>query len=120
MGRLAFTDADLDRLRQELLMLHATHPDIGSDAVQAELQRRGFDAVLARILDELPPASSPAAADSGPGEVHAVWRAHLAVLRREALKKELASAAAAELSAESWERRRALIRAAMPAEDDDG
>ena len=102
-------------------MLHATHPDIGSDAVQTELQRRGFDGVLARVLGDPPPGSSPAADDASGGEaVDAGWRAHLAVLRRNALKQELASAAAVELSAESWERRRALIRAAMPAEDDDG
>jgi hypothetical protein len=43
----------------------------------------------------------------------------MAVLRRLALKQELAGDAAAELSAEAWERRRALIRAAMPGADED-
>lgn len=120
LGRLAFADIDLDRLRQELLVLHATHPNIESEALQAELQRRGFDGALARVLGDPPPGSSPAPDETDESEaVHAGWRAHLAVLRRSALKQELASAAAVELSAESWERRRQLIRAAMPADDDD-
>ncbi|HYN37888.1 MAG TPA: DNA primase, partial [Rhodospirillales bacterium] len=89
LGRLAFADDELDQLRQQLLMLHATHPDIGSDVVQAELRRRGLDAALDRVLDHPLPKETAESTAAGAAE-DATWSAHMAVLRRLALKQELA------------------------------
>ena len=120
LGRLAFADAGLDRLRQELLTLHASSGDLDAAAIQAELRRRGLDAALDRVLDEQPAGSARGGhAVATEQAVDAVWAVEMALLRKLALKQELASEASADLSAEAWERRRALIRAAM-AEGDDG
>lgn len=122
LGRLEFAEADRDAMRQALLMLHAMRPQMESEDVRAELATRGFASLLAQVLDEVGAArSSGAGADAHSDRaVHAAWRANLAVLRRQALKQELSDAAAINnLSAELWEQRRALIRAAMPVEDED-
>lgn len=119
LGRLAFADSALDRLRQEVLVLHACPDDLDAAAMQAELRRRGQADSLARVLDD--PAVSPlmGPADATAQAVDAAWTAELTLLRKLALKQELAGEAT-DLSAEAWERRRALIRAAMAQGDDAG
>ena len=120
LGRLAFADAALDRLRQEMLALHADASELDAAAMQSELRRRGQAESLDRILDD--PAVSPLMGDAGETEqaLDAAWAVELTLLRKLALKQELAQEPAADLSAEAWERRRALIRAAMAPGDDAG
>ncbi len=112
-GRLAFADAALDQLRQLLLMLHATLGEPDAAAVQTEVRRRGFGTVLDRVIDDHRDGPAEAA-------VEAAWAAEIALLRQLSLRQELAREPAADLSAEAWERRRALIRAAMSAEKESG
>lgn len=119
LGRLTFSDARRDHLRQQVLMLHATNPELTGDALRAELRRRGLGDILQDIVKD--PATDLAAdrADATDiGAVHALWRANLGVLRRKALKGELEAGATAELSPEAWEQRRALIRQSLKVDED--
>jgi len=120
-GRLAFVDRDLDGLRQDLLALLSAGTDLESDPASL-LSRPGAAATLMRILDDPAVARSPSIGrDADPASVRASWAMHVALLRRDALKAELASHSADDVtSTEGWERRRALIQAAMQPADDDG
>ncbi|MBL8666159.1 MAG: DNA primase [Rhodospirillales bacterium] len=113
LGRLAFADAALDQLRQLLLVLHATLGDADAATVQEEVRRRGLGSVLDRVIGELPAAPAEQ-------EAEAAWAAEIALLHKLLLKQELAREPAADLSAEAWERRRALIRATLAAEKESG
>ncbi|MBK18484.1 MAG: DNA primase [Rhodospirillaceae bacterium] len=50
VGTLDFFDADLDKLRQEILLLYGLTPDLDSDGVRNHLQEKGFAAQLQSIL----------------------------------------------------------------------
>ena len=119
LGRLAFSDPRCDGLRQQVLMLHATNPQLTGDALRAELQRRGVGDVLQDVVDDPDTDLAAERVDATDiGTVHALWRANLGVLRRKALKGELQAAATAELSPEAWEQRRALIRQSLKVDED--
>jgi DNA primase len=118
LGRLTFADARRDGLRQRVLMLHASHPQIGSEEMRAELQRLGFADVLQELTDDRPTALSAGESEAArSGVVNALWRAHLAVLRRKALQRELKDGTL-ELSHDSWEQRRALIRQSLTLDEE--
>ena len=55
---------DLDRLRQELLRLHAAQPDLDRAALEGQLKEHGFSDVLERVLSrevyEAAPFAHPA------------------------------------------------------------
>jgi DNA primase len=120
LGRLVFSDARRDGLRQQVLMLHASHLRIGSEEMCAELRRLGFGDVLREVIgDRLGDLSADECDVARSEPVHASWRAHLAVLRRKALRRELKAGTTLELSHDSWEQRRALIRESL-AEEEEG
>ncbi len=50
LGTLDFFDPDLDKLRQEILLLYGSTPDLDSDAVYTHLQEAGFAAQMQAIL----------------------------------------------------------------------
>ena len=50
LGTLDFFDPDLDKLRQEILLLYGSTPDLDSDAVNTHLQEAGFASQVQAIL----------------------------------------------------------------------
>ena len=49
-GALEFSDPELDKLRQEILLLYAATPDLDTEAVQRHLKATGYSDALAAIF----------------------------------------------------------------------
>ncbi len=49
-GALEFSDPELDKLRQEILLLYAANPDLDSEAVRRHLKATGFSDGLAAVF----------------------------------------------------------------------
>src|SRR5690606_4048866 len=50
LGQLSFSDADLDKLRQETLLHYAAAPDLEIDGLLRHLKRTGSTDALAKVL----------------------------------------------------------------------
>ncbi len=49
-GSIDFSDAALDKLRQEILILYGSEPDLDTDSLKHHLITRGFDGLLSVVL----------------------------------------------------------------------
>ena len=108
LGTLDFFDPDLDKLRQEILLLYGSTPDLDSSAVNNQLREEGFAAQLQSIM--APDAIAHAGFARGETEIAAV-RLGIAEmvdgLREAGRRAELAEAERAyaeDPTAENWSR----------------
>lgn len=117
LGSMQMTDPAFEALRQELLLRLSSEATPSADELRMGLAEHA--AAVSRILDDPTVRfASALAADAAPAEVLEYWCGQLDLLHRSAVSTELAAMPVeAEVSQESWERRRALIEARFAADD---
>lgn len=49
-GSITFSDTALDKLRQEILLLYGSQPDLDTDSLKRHLKAQGFEGVLSIVL----------------------------------------------------------------------
>ena len=117
LGTLHFSDAALDKLRQEILLLYSAAPDLESDALKRQLRDRGYSDALGAILapDVYVHAgfarSEAEALDAREGFDQVVYRLHEP--ERRAQLAEAERAYAEDPTEENWTRLRTSMLSAQ-------
>lgn len=122
LGEMAFSDPDLDRLRQETVGLLAATMDMQRETLLDGLKGLGLARELSALLDDpLIRQHRRIRPGSDDQEARETWQESAAVLEKAGIDADVGrvrEALAGDLSEESWQRQLAVIRARIGEEGD--